>query len=309
MTEREFSALFERHRRELQVHCYRMLGSYQDSEDLLQETFLRAWRSRADFERRSSFRTWLYRIATNACLDALERQKRRPRRHEGGFGDLPWLEPFPDQLLDEAAGPTPSVVAKETIELAFLAAIQHLPATQRAVLILRDVLGYSARETADLLDTSVAAANSALQRARATLQQRLPGRAEWSREASAEEERLLRRYIDIHERADVDAFAALLGADASFAMPPEPTWVVGREDIMRFLVANGFGSVERFGELRLVPLRANRQPGAANYVRAPGDTEFRAMALDVLRFQDGRIVEMTAFSPELFAAFGLPPTL
>ena len=201
------------------------------------------------------------------------------------------------------------MVAKETIELAFLAAIQHLPATQRAVLILRDVLGYSARETADLLDTSVAAANSALQRARATLRQRLPGRAEWSREASAEEERLLRRYIDIHERADADAFAALLSADATFAMPPEPTWVVGREEIMRYLVANGFGSVERFGELRLVPLRANRQPGAANYVRAPGDTEFRAMALDVLRFQDGRIVEMTAFSPDLFAAFGLPPTL
>jgi RNA polymerase sigma-70 factor, ECF subfamily len=313
----DFTALFERHRRELQVHCYRMLGSLQDSEDLVQETFLRAWRARDSFERRSSFRTWLYRIATNACLDALERSQRRVQPLEEAparYRDIPWLEPYPDQLLDEVAdseaGPESTLVAKETIELAFLAAIQHLPATQRAVLILRDVLGWSAKETASLLDTSVASANSALQRARGTMQARMPARrSEWRRDTGAgeEERRLLQRYIAIHESADVDALAALLSADATFSMPPQPTWVAGREDIMRFLVANQFGSPQ-FGELRLRPVRANRQPGAANYVRVPGDTEFRALALDVLRFEHGRLAEVTAFSPELFPAFGLPPT-
>jgi RNA polymerase sigma-70 factor (ECF subfamily) len=312
-----FAAVFERHRRELQVHCYRMLGSLHDAEDLVQETFLRAWRNRDSFEGRSSVRTWLYRIATNACLDAIARDRRRegPALGTGGFGEIPWLQPYPDHLLEELAdseaGPDSALVAKETIELAFLAAIQHLPPTQRAVLILRDVVGWSAKETASVLDTSVASANSALQRARATLQERLPARrAEWTRDPtpSEEERELLRRYIEAHERADTDAFAELLSRDASFSMPPQPTWVVGRDDIMRFLLDNGFGSPE-LGELRLVPVRANRQPGAANYVRKPGDTEFRAMALDVLRFEEGRLVEMTAFPPELFPAFGLAPTL
>jgi RNA polymerase sigma-70 factor (ECF subfamily) len=204
------------------------------------------------------------------------------------------------------------VVAKETIELAFMAAIQHLPPNQRAVLILRDVLGWPAKEAASLLDTSVASANSALQRARETMQKRLPARrAEWTREAapSGEERELLRRYIEAHERADVERFAELLSEDVSFSMPPEPTWVAGRGEVMRFLAANGFGSPDVLGDLRLVPVRANRQPGAANYVRAPGDTEFRAMALDVLRFEDGRLAEMTAFTPDLFPAFGLPLTL
>ena len=314
--EAEFAALFERHRRELQVHCYRMLGSLHDAEDLLQETFLRAWRNRESFEGRSSFRTWLYRIATNACLDALARRRTRPVQVGGGFGEIPWLQPYPDHLLEEIAdtdeGPDSTLVAKETIELAFMAAIQHLPPTQRAVLILRDVVGWSAKETASLLGTSVASANSALQRARETMQARLPARrAEWTRDTmpSEEERELLRRYIEAHERADVAAFAELLSEDASFSMPPQPTWVAGREDVMRYLTANGFGSPEVIGELRLVPVRANRQPGAANYVREPGDTEFRAMALDVLRFEGGRLVEMTAFPPELFAAFGLPPAL
>jgi RNA polymerase sigma-70 factor (ECF subfamily) len=311
-----FAALFERHRRELQVHCYRMLGSLHDAEDLLQETFERAWRGRESFEGRSSFRTWLYRIATNACLDALDRRRAQPVEVGGGFGEIPWLQPYPDHLLEEIAGteagPDAAVVAKETIELAFMAAIQHLPPTQRAVLILRDVLGWSAKETASLLDTSVPSANSALQRARETLQRRLPARrAEWTREtAMGEEEReLLRRYIEAHERADVDGFASLLSEDVSFSMPPEPTWVAGRDEVMSFLTERGFGSIEVLGELRLVPVRANRQPGAANYVRGPGDTEFRAMALDVLRFEDGRLAEMTAFVPELFPAFGLPLTL
>jgi RNA polymerase sigma-70 factor (ECF subfamily) len=311
-----FAALFERHRRELQVHCYRMLGSLHDAEDLVQETFLRAWRNREGFEGRSSFRTWLYRIATNACLDALARRRARPVKVEGGYGELPWLQPYPDHLLDEVAaseaGPDSTVVAKETIELAFMAAIQHLPPNQRAVLILRDVLGWPAKETASLLDTSVASANSALQRARETMQRRLPARrAEWTREAapSEEERELLRRYIEAHERADVERFAELLSEDVNFSMPPQPTWVAGRDEVMRFLTANGFGSPDVLGELRLVPVRANRQPGAANYVREPGDTEFRAMALDVLRFEGGRLVEMTAFPPELFPPFGLPLTL
>lgn len=314
----EFAELFERHRRELQVHCYRMLGSLQDAEDLLQETFLRAWRARDRFEQRASFRTWLYRIATHACLDRIEHDRRRARSVQaapGQYGEIPWLQPFPDRWLEEfavtEAGPDSSLVAKETIELAFLAAIQHLPATQRAALILRDVLGWSAKETASLLDTSVASANSALQRAHETLRRLLPAeRGEWRRDPSPseDEQRLLRRYIEIHERADVAAFAELLAADASFSMPPEPIWVSGREEIMRFLVGHGFGSPE-FGALRLVPIRANRQPGAANYVRRPGDSEFRALALDVLRFEHGQLVEMTAFTPELFAAFGLPPTL
>jgi RNA polymerase sigma-70 factor, ECF subfamily len=314
--EAAFAAQFERHRRELQVHCYRMLGSLQDAEDLVQETFLRAWRNRESFEGRSSFRTWLYRIATNACLDALERRRARPAELGGGFGEIPWLQPYPDHLLEEVAdteaGPDSTVVAKETIELAFLAAIQHLPPTQRAVLILRDVLGFSAKDTASLLDTSVPSANSALQRARETMQVRLPARrAEWTRDtAPSEEERdLLLRYIQAHERADVEAFAELLSEDVSFSMPPQPTWVVGREEVMRYLTAHGFGSSEVIGELRLVPVRANRQPGAANYVRGPGDSEFRPMALDVLRFEGGRLVEMTAFPPELFPAFGLPLTL
>ncbi len=314
--EAEFAALFERHRRELHVHCYRMLGSLHDAEDLVQETFLRAWRNREGFEGRSSFRTWLYRIATNACLDALARRRSRPVEVEGGYGELPWLQPYPDHLLDEVAaseaGPDSTVVAKETIELAFMAAIQHLPPNQRAVLILRDVLGWPAKETAALLDTSVASANSALQRARETMQKRLPARrAEWTRQdaPSEEERRLLERYIEAHERADVERFAALLSEDVSFSMPPEPTWVAGREAVMRFLTGNGFGSPDVLGELRLVPVRANREPGAANYVREPGDTEFRAMALDVLRFEDGRLAEMTAFPPDLFPAFGLPLTL
>jgi RNA polymerase sigma-70 factor (ECF subfamily) len=314
--EAAFAALFERHRRELQVHCYRMLGSLHDAEDLVQETFLRAWRNRESFEGRSSFRTWLYRIATNACLDALARRRARPVEVGGGYGEIQWLQPYPDHLLEEVAdpeaGPDSTVVAKETIELAFLAAIQHLPPTQRAVLILRDVLGWSAKETASLLDTSVPSANSALQRARETMQRRLPARrAEWTRDpAPSEEERgLLRRYIEAHERADVDGFASLLSEGVSFSMPPQPTWVAGRDEVMRYLTANGFGSPEVLGELRLVPVRANRQPGAANYVREPGDTEFRAMALDVLRFEAGRLVEMTAFPPALFPAFGLPLTL
>jgi RNA polymerase sigma-70 factor, ECF subfamily len=324
--ESDFATLFARHRRELQVHCYRMLGSLEESEDLVQETFLRAWRNRGSFraEGPSSFRAWLYKIATNACLDALRVRKRRltppevaaaanPQAPPADPADLPWLQPYPDRLLASITPedePDAVVVARETIELAFLAAIQHLPPKQRAVLILREVLGWSAKDTASLLDTSVAAVNSALQRARATLQDRLPERrTEWTRSStpSEEERELLRRYLEAHERADADGLAALLAEDARLTMPPHPTWYSGRDAVIT-AVRKGFDP--EFGELRSVLVGANTQPAAAHYLRRPGDTEYRALAFDVLRIEDGRVAEISSFVfPELFPAFGLEPTL
>jgi RNA polymerase sigma-70 factor, ECF subfamily len=310
--ESAFAALVEPHRRELQVHCYRMLGSLEDSEDLVQETFLRAWRARDSFEGRSSVRAWLYRIATNACLDALER---RPRTPTQAPADVPWLQPYPDRLLDGVAPtddePDAVVVAKETIELAFLVAIQHLPPRQRAVLILRDVLGWSAKETAGLLEGSVAAVNSALQRARAALKEHLPEqRSEWAAgsEPSEEERALLQRYMDASERGDDVAMAALLREDARFTMPPEPFLVVGREEIVASWVEGGFGS-DSFGHFRCVLTRANMQPAVAFYLRRAGDSEYRAFAVDVLRIENGEIAEVTAFGADVFPAFGLSPTL
>ena len=322
-----FAALVERHRGELQVHCYRMLGSLEDAEDLVQETFLRAWRSRERFGAggRFSFRAWLYRIATNACLDVLRTRSRRvmppdvvpaadPTVMPSPPADLPWLQPYPDRLLEQVTAPEEEpgavVVARETIELAFIAAVQHLPPRQRAVLILRDVLGWSAKDTASLLETTVTSANSAVQRARATLRHRLgERRTEWrtDSEPSAEERELLRRYIEAHERADVDALATLLREDARLTMPPHPTWFEGRAAI---LVASKQGFDPTFGDLRSVPAWANRQPGVAHYLRAPGETQFGALAIDVLRIEDGRIAEITSFvDSERFAAFGLPSVL
>jgi len=324
--EAAFAALTERYRRELQVHCYRMLGSFQDAEDMVQEAMLRAWRSRQQFQGRSSFRTWLYRIATNACLDALAANARRVLPYQlapaadpqatslfSPDPEIPWLQPYPDRLLDEVAAgdtqPDALVVAKETIELTFLAAIQLLPPRQRAVLILRDVLGWSARETALLLETSVAAANSALQRARATLKQHLPPqRLDWApSSAPTDEERaVLQRYIDATEQADADALAELLAEDARSAMPPTPAWLQGREDIITAIVQ---GLDPEFGQWRLLPTWANRQPAAACYLRRPDETEYQAFSIDVLRVEQGKVVEITAFSAELFPAFGLPAAL
>jgi RNA polymerase sigma-70 factor (ECF subfamily) len=316
--EAAFGRMVDHYRRELQVHCYRMLGSFVDAEDHVQETLLRAWRSRSGFEGRSTVRAWLYRIATNACLDTL---RRHPERvvPVGDVGDpapseIPWLQPYPDRLLDRAAPieeqPDVLVVVRETIELAFLAAIQLLPPNQRAVLILRDVLGWSAGETARLLDTSVASANSAVQRARATLQQHRPAHpANWvpASDPSADERALLRRYMDAHARADTAAVVAMLREDVRFTMPPQPTCYEGREAVAAFF-ADAFGP-DAPGEFRLVPTEANRQPAAANYLKAWGDTEFRAMSLDVLRIENGRIVEIITFEPKLFRYFGLSPTL
>jgi RNA polymerase sigma-70 factor (ECF subfamily) len=320
-----FVALFERHRREIQVQCYRMLGSFEDSEDLVQETFLRAWRKRASFssDGRSSFRAWLYRIATNACLDVLRSRPRRvlppqlaaagdPEAAPSPPADLPWLQPYPDRLLEPISPaeeePGAVVVARETIELAFIAAIQHLPPRQRAVLILRDVLGWPAKDSAALLEVSVGSVNSALQRARATLRDRLGARrTEWARssEPSEEERELLRRYVDAHERADADGLAELLREDARLTMPPHPTWYAGREAI---LIASRKGFDPEFGHLRSVVAGANMQPAAAHYLRRPGESEHRPLALDVLRIEGGRVAEITSFVfPELFPAFGLPP--
>ena len=321
-----FSALVERHRRELQVHCYRMLGSLEESEDLVQETFLRAWRRRASFssDGQSSFRAWLYRIATNACLDVLRRRPRPVLRPDVAAGDpaatpappveLPWLQPYPDRLLEPIAPadeePAAVVIARETIELAFVAAIQHLAPRQRAVFILRDVLGWPARDTAALLEASVASVNSALQRGRATLRGHLPEqRTEWeptSRRTEKERE-LLRRYVDAHERADAGALAGLLREDARLTMPPHPTWYAGRKAI---LIATRQGFDPAFGQLRSVVVGANMQPAAAHYLRRPSETDYRPLALDVLQAEGGRIAEINSFVfPDLFPAFGLPPAL
>ena len=308
--EAAFGRVTERHRRELHVHCYRMLGSFDEAEDLVQETFLRAWRGRSGLTGGPGVRPWLYKIATNACLDALRRRSRRAQT-VASPADLPWLQPYPDRLLDEVAPseeePDAVVVSRETIELAFLALIQLLPARQRAAVILRDVLGWSAKETADLLETSVASANSALQRARATLDERAPRRDAadpTAGELTEEERTLLAGFIDAHQRADPQAVATLARDDIRITMPPHPFVYDGIEAMLPL--------VERardHGTWRLVPTKANRMPAAASYLRAPGETEFRAFKLDVLRVVDGGIAEITTFDASLFAAFGLEPVL
>jgi RNA polymerase sigma-70 factor (ECF subfamily) len=317
-----FAARAEPHRRELHVHAYRMLGSFEDAEDAVQETLLRAWRSRGTFDGSTAFRAWLYRIATNVCLDAIRRSNRRPRAQTlSSLGEVPWLQPYPDRLLDEAAvsasaaGPIapPAVepdavaVSRETIELAFLAAIQLLPPRQRAILILRDVLEFSAAETAAQLETTVAAVNSGLQRARATMRANPPhGRTSRPPAATTAEEReLLARFIDAHERADVAAAAALMREDARVAMPPMPFWFTGKETIIQSLVVG----LNEPGDWRLVPTVANRQPAAASYFRARGESTFTAFKLDVIRFERGLVAEITTFDARLFPEFGLPPTL
>ena len=317
-----FAVLTARYRRELEVHCYRMLGSIEDAEDAVQETLLRAWRRRETFRARSTVRAWLYGIATNACLDALEKRMRRvlppsvtsaadPLAAPPPASDVGWLEPYPDRLLDEIpdgdAGPDETVVARETIELAFLVAIQHLPARQRAVLILRDVLGWSARETAAVVGTTVIACNSALQRARETLKQQLPERRlEWSRTQRTDEaERsLLERYMDAWNRADVDGLVALLQAEARLAMPPTTAWYAGREAIGAFLAAFPLAPT---ASLHIhVPTRANRQPAFAVFLGGKPGVAPRPFALEVLSIVDGLIAEVDIFlQPEILERFAV----
>jgi RNA polymerase sigma-70 factor (ECF subfamily) len=318
-----FAAETARYRRELEVHCYRMLGSIEDAEDLVQETFLRAWRRRETFQGKSTLRAWLYGIATNACLDALEHRSRRllppsvaaplgPHAELPPASDVGWLGPYPDHLLDEIADrserPDEKIVARETIELAFLVAIQHLPPKQRAVLILRDVLGWSARETAAIVGTTEIGANSALQRARETLSVHLPERRlDWERTelSDAEERSLLARYMEAWDRTDVAGLVALLSEDARLAMPPTPAWYDGRDAIGVFLATVPL----RPGAKRhlRVPTRANRQPAFAVFLVDEDGGTPRPFALEVFRIADGLIAEIEVFlQPELVARFGIP---
>jgi len=314
----EFGALAERYRRELHVHCYRMLGSFDDAEDLLQETFFRGWRARESFQGHASPRAWMYRIATNACLDFLRRNPRRAHLHQrerAQFAEVSWLQPYPDALLDQI-GPSESepegvVVKRESIELAFLTAIQLLPPRQRAVLLLCDVLEWSAAEVAAWLETSVAAINSALQRARATLQRQQPAnRFELTppSEPTEEQRALLQRYMDASQRSDIEALVALVHEDIINTMPPHPEFIEGIP-AMRRALEEGFNQ-QAFGEWRCVATMANRQPAAACYLRKPGESEFRAFALDVLRIDRGKIVEITAFiGDKVLEPFGLPAVI
>ena len=310
--ESAFATLTERYRRELHVHCYRMLASFDEAEDAVQETFLHAWRGRAGFDGGSMFRAWLYRIATNVCLDIRRRSSGRLTSLRS-FAEVPWMQPYPDALLDEVAAsddtPEAMIVDRETIELAFLAAMQVLPPRQRAALIVRDVLGWSAIETASLLETSVAAANSALQRARSTMREHLPARrAEWiAGKPSAEERELLDRFIDAHERCDAAAALAIASQELRISMPPDQMVFDGLAVIGPFL-ERAFGE-NRDGDWRLVPTWANRMPTAASYLRRPGDSEFRAFKFDVLRIEHGAIAEITTFGAGLFPKFGLPAVL
>jgi RNA polymerase sigma-70 factor (ECF subfamily) len=285
--ERAFRALVEPYRRALDIHCYRMLGSLHDAEDVTQETLLRAWRSLEGFERRASVNTWLYRIATNACLDELERRPRRPE---------PVVEPYPDDRLGD--DPVERYAQREGMELAFLTAIQRLPGRQRAVLILRDVLGWTGAEVAELLDSTVAAVNSALQRARATIEHELPARSVAPGRATQRD--LLARYVDAWERADIDGLVALLREDAVLAMPPEPA-VHGAAAIGAFFAA----ARGRHGHLTAKPAWANGRP-AVMLSKHAADGTSRPHRLLVLDVAGDRIATLDAYGdPAVLAAFGV----
>jgi RNA polymerase sigma-70 factor (TIGR02960 family) len=318
--EAAFELLVERHRGELYAHCYRMLGSVQDAEDAVQESLLGAWRGLAGFEGRSSLRTWLFRVATNACLRLGARRPRRmlsfdhgPARadvHDLGepVGGPVWLEPWPDQPPgDEEADPAAAYARRESVELAFVAALQHLPATQRAVLILREVLGFSAAEVAGILDTSPASVNSAMQRARATVERRMPTRSQQAELASLGPDgrsRLVEAFLTAWERADVAALLDLLAEDARFTMPPLPAWFDGRRDIGRFLAERMFAT-----PWRLRPMSANGQPAFACYQR-DDQGRFRLGAVNLLSLRDGRVTWIAAFlDPALLRRFPVAPEI
>ena len=316
----EFAVLTDQFRPELLAHCYRMLGSVQDAEDQVQETLLRAWRSHESFEGRSSLRTWLYRIATNACLRAMENRERRPLPSGlGAPGDepagsiapptfeVPWLEPFPDALLrPESADPAAVAAARSGLRLALIAALQRLPARQRTVLILRDVLGWRAAEVAELLGVSVTAVNSALQRAREELRQVVPVADEIREPSSQADQTILDRYAAAIENADVAALVGLLHEDATFEMPPMLTWFRGRENVGLFLATR---VLTRPAAFTLVPAAANGQPAFAVYRHAEDGTR-RAYGVQVLTLRESRVAGIVAFlDPGLFPAFGLPSEL
>jgi RNA polymerase sigma-70 factor (TIGR02960 family) len=300
--------VFRRHHRELHVHCYRLLASYEEAEDAVQEAMIRAWQHREQLAG-GNVRAWLYRVCTNVCLDQIRRRKRRPIT--GTAAEVAWLQPYPDALLDEVAaatddGPDAAVVDRETIELTFLVALQALPPRQRAALIARDVLGWTAVETAEALGTSVAAANSAVQRARATLQDRLPARrSDWTAPEVGEVEReLLARFIQANDDGDAALALACAAEDIRITMPPNPA-VFDGIDGLRPLLVRAFGP-DREGDWRCLPTWANRQPASGSYLLRPGDTVWRAFKLDVLRVEGDRIAEITTFGWSHFERFGLP---
>ena len=298
--EQAFERLTAPLRSELHAHCYRMLGSLYDADDALQETLVRAWNGLGRFAPRAPLRAWMYRIATNVCLTAVDRRGRR--------GEQPALEPIPDRLLDQHAGPDARAEERESIELAFVAALQLLPPKQRAVLLLRDVLGLSAREAAELLETSVASVTSALQRARATLAaERRAGRLARAHAPppDAVERERVRRFVEAWQAADVDALVRLLAEDALLTMPPLPIRVSGRDAIGEFLRTRPAGG--RLDRFRLVETRANRQPAVALYLEQDG--AWHAHAVMTLTFQGESIVALTRFGdPRLFGRFELPAT-
>jgi RNA polymerase sigma-70 factor (TIGR02960 family) len=320
--EQAFQALAEPYRRELLVHCYRILGSVQDAEDLVQETLLAAWRGLDRFEERASLRAWLYRIATNRCLNALRDNRRRPRAaHPPGplpeptrRGEPLLLDPYPDALLeglpDTAAGPEARYETSESVALAFVAALQHLPPQQRAVLVLRDVLGFRAAEVADMLDTSEAGVKAALQRARGGVEARMaPGRRERAPlPSSAAERELVTRFARAFEVGDVDGIVALLTADALASMPPEPAEYEGHAAIAAFLEDRFRWRGDR--RTRLVPTRANGQPAFGAYMQHPRTRVLRAHGLVVLTLEGDQIAAITRFvDNSLLPQFGLPRTL
>ncbi|MDG4767043.1 RNA polymerase subunit sigma-70 [Solwaraspora sp. WMMD406] len=304
-----FVQLTQRHRRELHVHCYRMLGSFEDAEDTVQETFLRAWRRRETFEGRSTIRAWLYRIATNACLDLLA--KRRPEPAHGG--EAPWLQPYPDRLLDElpaddADEPEAVAVARETIELAYLVAVQHLAPRPRAVLILRDVLGWPAKEVAELLGDSVNSVNSALQRARAGMRGHLPAeRQDWTGgQDDAGTRDLVRRYTDASVATDIPALTSMLRDDVRCSMPPTPGLQVGRDTVVNSWIEDGF---QDLGRLRTVQTCVNRQPAIGFYHWREEKGAYLPLTIDVLRVTGGAITEIVTFHAAQFPRLGLPERL
>jgi RNA polymerase sigma-70 factor (ECF subfamily) len=317
-----FGLLVEPFRRELQAHCYRILGSVQDAEDVLQETLLSAWRGLAQFEGRSALRTWLYRIATNRALDALRAANRRPevppRPEVSRQRDLPapthatevlWLEPLQEHLLESLVDREPSPDARyeavESVSLAFITALQLLPARQRAVLVLRDVLGFSAAESAEILESTVDSVTSALKRARATLAGHLPERLPAPPPNSPAERALVDKLTNAYATADVDEVIALLAEDVRLSMPPVPLEYRGLEEASRFLAA-GFA---RAGRRRLVPTRANHQPAFGLYQRDRHSEVLHATGLMVLTLSGEQIVEITMFDNNVLARFGLPRSL
>ena len=310
-----FALITERHRRELLVHCYRMLANYEDAQDMTQETFLRAWKKRESFKGHAALRTWLYRIATNVCLDFLKKRNDRtpvPTELPDSGSEVLYLQPYPDRILPE--DPQESVVARETIELAFIVAVQHLPPRQRAVFILRDVLGWPASTAADALDLTVASVTSALQRARVTMRDQLPGRRlDWrssvSSQLSNDERGVVKSYIDAHERNDLDGLMSLLRDDLRFVMLPEAgTSVITAKDAVDGWVSAGLFQ-PGYDDWRGIATTVNRMPAAALYLRTPDDLQYRLFTIAVLHIVDGKIAELTGFDAAGKPWLDLPPTL